>query len=86
MCGWNASVFWIAGDHIAIASSSILGTDAEERVVGSTSYDSALNRTRLALTEPLSKTHLGEVITHGHNTLDMRAEVREGAEMWGWEK
>lgn len=73
---------------MAIASSSIYGSDAEERIVIRAEHDAAANTTLVVLDRPLASTHLGVVKTvagdtRGHQ-LDMRAEVGRRLCRWPW--
>jgi hypothetical protein len=76
----NGPINWVAGDRIAIASSSFYATDVDEStVLNVTCLLLGCEVVRLELDGPLSYTHLGEVVTvpgddRGH-VLDMRAEV-----------
>lgn len=76
----NGPINWVAGDRIAIASSSFYGTEVDEAtVVNVTCMLPGCEVVQLALDMPLIYTHLGEVVTvpgddRGH-VLDMRAEV-----------
>jgi hypothetical protein len=76
----NGPVNWVAGDRIAIASSSFYATDVDEATVTNvTCLATECSVVQLGLDMPLNFTHLGELVTvpgddRGH-VLDMRAEV-----------
>jgi len=64
-------VDWVAGEHIAIASTSFEAREAEERVIASVDD----TRMIITLTEPLDYKHYSGVPEFGDESIEMRAEV-----------
>jgi len=65
------AVDWVAGEHIAIASTSFEGRDAEERIIASVDATGMI----ITLTEELDNKHYSGNPSFGSDTIEMRAEV-----------
>jgi hypothetical protein len=70
----NAPVDWVAGDVIAIASTSYDSREAEERTITAI-VDADTATPLVTLDKPLAHKHFAATETYGTQQIDMRAEV-----------
>jgi cell migration-inducing and hyaluronan-binding protein len=70
----NHAVDWVAGEQIAIASTSFSGREGEQRTIKSIDNTNP-NVPVLTLDRPLEYKHFAKTEWYGDEWIDMRAEV-----------